>query len=100
MRFKISYWLSRGKEALGGRQGWARSQAGGAAGWDQGCVAGMRLASRGRGKKLAVERNGQGEAEAGGLSGCNLLLPEEKQMWNSAVAPDPWSPRGRSPSQG
>lgn len=64
---------------------------------DQG-LAESKPVSRGRGRKLAAEREAPEEAEAGGLSCCHLLLPEKKQMWNLPLAPDP-EPRGRESSQ-
>lgn len=101
MRFKTLCSLSRGKEALRGRKGQEAGRALRGCGpqpgrrcSDQG-VAERRLVSRGRGRKLEAERNGQEEAEARGLSCCNLPLPEEKQMWDLTVTPDPRSPRSR-----
>lgn len=74
-----------------GRDG---SQAGGAGlrGWQR---AGLLAEDEGGSwrRKEAPE-----EAEAGGLSCCHLLLPEEKQMWNLPLVPDP-EPRGRESSQ-
>lgn len=95
MPLRTLYSLCRGREALGGgrdrrqaepSEAVARSQAGGAGARG---VAGGRLLSRGRGRKLAAARTVQEEAEARGLSCCHLLLPEEKQMCSLTLAPDP-----------